>query len=337
MAEGNGRWEQRWHPFRREWVVYAAHRNSRPWIGEAVPSPAPRPGHDPACYLCPGNTRVKGAANPSYEGVFVFDNDHPVVGLDAPAVARATDPFFRRTEARGVARVICFGPRHDQHFADFTPTHAETILGAIRDQTRAMCLAPGVHSVLYFENRGAITGTSNPHPHGQFYAVNFVFRHVEQELEALRDEGSDLFTRWIDRERADGARVVAENEHALAVLPFFARYPYEVWLMPKSDRARLEDCRDEEVAALGRLYQEICRRYDRLFLREFPYVCSLYEAPTGLDAPGYRMHFTFLPPLRSPALQKFPAGPEIGGGNFMNDTLPEEKAAELKAPWTPPT
>jgi UDPglucose--hexose-1-phosphate uridylyltransferase len=335
VAETDQRWERRWHPFRREWVVYAAHRQHRPWHGENAPEPPAVPRHDPTCHLCPGNRRISGQPNPDYAGVYVFDNDHPVVGPEAPAVGTPPGGFFRRTDARGRARVICFSPRHDAHFADFLDAEAEAILLALQAEVRELGALPGVGSVLYFENRGSITGTSNPHPHGQLYAPGFVFRHVETELEALRAEGPALFPRWLEAECADGRRVVAENALAVAVLPFFARYPYEVWLLPKTDRARLADAGEEEVAALGRLHRELCRRYDGLFGSPFPYVCSLYEAPRGVDAPGYRLHFTFLPPLRAPALLKYAAGPEIGGGNFMNDTLPEEKAAELRAVRVP--
>jgi UDPglucose--hexose-1-phosphate uridylyltransferase len=248
------------------------------------------------------------------------------------------NPVFRRSEAKGLARVVCFSPTHDGHFRNFSSAHASDILLALREQVRDLSEKPGVASVLYFENRGEITGTSNPHPHGQLYATNFVFRNVADELDAVvehhRSFGKGLFQDWMERERSDGQRVVVENEQAIGILPYFARYPYEVWLLPKSNRSRLADCTEEETAALGGLYRDLCVKYDLLHGQDFPYVCSLYEAPRSVEVADYRMHFTFLPPMRRPGLQKFPAGPEIGGGNFMNDTLPENCAAQLRGMTT---
>jgi UDPglucose--hexose-1-phosphate uridylyltransferase len=332
-----GKWEQRWHPLRREWVVYSAHRQTRPWQGATEKSATDAPSYDPDCYLCPGNVRVSGKRNPNYEDVFVFDNDHPVVGMDAPDVfpSGAHPTLYRKTRADGIARVVCYDPRHNVTLSDVPLDSVRKVLAAWREQVRELSEMNNVRFILIFENKGEITGTSNPHPHCQIYATNFVFNNVERELDAVRryrDEcGATIFDHILEAEQTEGARVVAENEHALAFVPFFARYSYEVWVFPKRRHATLTTLSDDEIAGLAAVYQELNRRYDLLFDLSFPYVMSLYQAPVdGGDYADYHLRFVFLPPLRRPGLQKFPAGPEIGGGNFMCDTMPEEKAAELR-------
>jgi UDPglucose--hexose-1-phosphate uridylyltransferase len=331
-----GLWEQRWHPLRGEWVVYAAHRNTRPWVGAAEEVPRELPVYDEHCYLCPGNTRVGGAVNPHYQDVFVFDNDHPVVGPDAPEVADpGLEDLYWRRRADGVARVVCYDPRHNVSLADITQDRATRVLAEWRSQVRELGAAPGIDYVLLFENKGEIVGTSCPHPHCQLYATNFVFRSIERELEAVQqyreDAGRNLFEAILAAELEEGTRVVAGNEHAVAFVPFFARYAYEVWIFPRRRHATLTSLSDEELQGLAGLYRQLNRQYDALYQMSFPYVMTLCQAPLdGGDYADYHLHLVFLPPLRQPGLRKFAAGPEIGGGNFMADTMPEEKAAELR-------
>ncbi len=331
-----GKWEQRWHPFRREWVVYSAHRNDRPWDGTREASSLPAPVFDPSCYLCPGNPRIHGHKNPAYPDVFIFDNDHPVVGSHAPHVAEdeVSSPY-RIRRANGIARVVCYDPRHNVTLTDMPFSKAVRVFKAWRDQTKELTYAPGIRSTLIFENKGELVGTSSPHPHCQIYAVNFVFKNVEMEMDAsaefARKEGKNLFESVLAAEKSDGRRILSENEEALAFLPFFARWPYEAWIFPKRRHATLATLSDGELEGLCAAFQEVTRRYDLLYGTSFPYVMSFYQAPFGQGYPDYHLHMVLLPPLRRPGLRKFPAGPEIGGGNFMADTLPEEKAGELRA------
>lgn len=321
-------WHQRWHPLREEWVVYSAHRNKRPWVGQVEEPAAAVPPYDATCYLCPGNGRSGGNVNPQYEGVFVFDNDHPVVGPAAPVVEDGS--YYKLRRASGLARVICYDPRHDLTLTQMPLNKVAAVVSTWREEVGNLANNPEVRFALLFENRGEVCGTSSPHPHCQLYGTNFVFKNVEQELSVVRKEPTIFST--ILREESAGPRVVAENDHAIAFVPFFARYPYEVWLFPKRQHADLRSVTDEEIRGIGAIYLEVTRRYDELFGMPFPFVMSLYQAPFDLaDETPYHFHFVFLPPLRQPGVQKFPAGPEIGGGNFMNDTLPEDKAAELKA------
>ena len=335
---GGGVWEERWHPLREEWVIVAAHRQNRPWSGETVAAATEpqTPPYVPDCYLCPGNVRVSGARNPDYEGVFVFDNDHPCVGPDAPEHLEPAPAPYRSRPARGVARVVCYTPRHDLSLAELQPREVENLVAAWQAQYVKLGNRPEVKHVLTFENKGEVVGVSNPHPHGQIYATNFVFKTIETEARAgLRyfdETGHVLLRDIIEAEQCDGRRVVCENETAIAFVPFFARYAYEVFVAPTRTRASVADLSDAEARDFAAVLREVTIRFDNLWRMPFPYVMPLHQAPTdGGDYRSFHFHIEFHPPLRKPNLLKYLAGPEIGGGNFLSDTSPEEKAAELRA------
>jgi UDPglucose--hexose-1-phosphate uridylyltransferase len=332
-----GVWEQRWHPLREEWVIIAAHRQSRPWTGRTVDAPeVPAPRYVADCYLCPGNVRISGAVNPPYEGVYVFDNDHPSVGPDAPRAPEEPPPPYRVRPATGHARVICYDPRHDLTLAEMPVPAIAAVIDTWQRETRDLGARPEVAQVLVFENKGDVVGVSNPHPHGQIYATNFTFRTFDVELDAqrryARETGRALFEDIIAAERRDGRRVLYEDEHAIAFVPYFARYAYEVYAAPKRRVPHVHALTEVETESLARALKTVTVRYDNLWRRSFPYVMPLHQAPTdGGDYRDYHFHIGFLPPLRRPDLLKYLAGPEIGGGNFLSDTSPEEKAAELRA------
>jgi UDPglucose--hexose-1-phosphate uridylyltransferase len=335
-----GVWEERWHPLREEWVIVAAHRQNRPWSGETVRrEEKPTPDYVEDCYLCPRNRRVSGAANPDYHGVFVFDNDHPCVGMDAPHELKTPAGIYRQRPAQGMARVVCYTPRHDLTLAELETVEIENLLAAWQQQYLDLGRRPEIDHVLIFENKGEVVGVSNPHPHCQIYATNFVFKTIESEAQVSRrylaDQGRPIFQDIIAAELEDGRRIICENETAIAFLPYFARYAYEVFVAPKQTHPSLAALSDGEVNDLAEVLRETLIRFDNLWQMPFPYVMPLHQAPTdGGDHRGFHFHLEFHPPLRKPNLLKYLAGPEIGGGNFLSDTSPEEKAAELKAQST---
>ncbi len=331
-------WEERWHPLREEWVVVAAHRQNRPWKGEQVASQEPPlPEYDEDCYLCPGNLRVSGKRNPHYDHIFVFDNDHPSVSLEAPEKLEAPPGIYRNRPARGIARVLCYSPKHNLTLAELNPVEIERLLKAWREQYLELGAIQGINHVLIWENKGAVVGCSNPHPHCQIYATNFVWKNVEKYAEvSLRhkvETGRVLFQDVLEAERADGRRIVYENETAIAFIPYFARYAYELYVAPKSTHASLATLSEQELADLALALERVEICYDNLWRMSFPYVLSLHQAPTdGADYSSFfHFHMQFQPPLRKPNLLKYLAGSETGGGNFLSDTSPEEKAAELRA------
>lgn len=330
-------WEQRWHPLRDEWVIVAAHRQSRPWSGAEIGArDAAPPAFDPGCYLCPGNARISGRVNPKYTGTFVFDNDHPCVGADAPRTLAPPPGIYRSGPATGVARVVCYSPRHDITLAELDVSGVDTLLATWQDQMRELASHPDVRFVLIFENKGEVVGVSNPHPHCQIYATNFVFKYIETELHAaarhLTETGRVLFQDVLAAERQDGRRIISEQGSAIAFVPYFARYAYEVYVAPLRSVATIADLDDAERRDLATVLRDVVIRFDNLWRMPFPYVMALHQAPVkGHDGRGFHFHFEFHPPLRRPNLLKYLAGPEIGGGNFLSDTCAEEKAAELIA------
>ncbi len=312
-------------------------RNNRPWLGEQVGDAQHiEPPHVDDCYLCPGNTRVSGATNPPYESVFVFDNDHPCVSPGAPEVEPPVSPLYRNRRADGVARVVCYTPRHDLTLAELPVASVVELLTALQEQYRELGARPEVNHVLMFENKGDVVGVSNPHPHCQIYATNFVFRTIEVEAEAalshFKETGRSLFGDIIAAEEKDGRRILERGNGAVSFVPYFARYPYETYVAPRVAHGSLADLSPAEVAELAQVLSATLARLDNLWRMSFPYVMVLHQAPTdGAAHPGFHFHIQIHPPLRKPGLLKYLAGPEIGGGNFLNDTAPEEKVAELRA------
>jgi UDPglucose--hexose-1-phosphate uridylyltransferase len=330
-------WEQRWHPLREEWVIVAAHRQDRPWIGETVgPRSDPLPEYLPDCYFCPGNRRVSGLINADYTSTFVFDNDHPCVGPEAPDQLETPVGIYINRPARGIARVVCYSPKHNLTLAQLEPVEIENLLRVWQEQYLDLGRRPEIAHVLIFENKGEVVGVSNPHPHCQIYATNFVFKFIETEARAgerhLQETGRVLFQDILEAERQDGRRIVCETDGAIAFIPYFARYAYEVFVAPKATHVSIATLTDAEVRDFARVLKQVLVKFDNLWRMPFPYVMPLHQAPTdGGDYKGFHFHIEFHPPLRKPNLLKYLAGPEIGGGNFLSDTSPEEKAAELRA------
>jgi UDPglucose--hexose-1-phosphate uridylyltransferase len=330
------KWEKRWHPLREEWVVYSAHRNTRPWQGADKIKPSSSPAYDPTCYLCPGNSRIHGSANPPYNDVFIFENDHPVVGMNAPEVAQpAGYPLYKKEKATGIAKVICYDPRHNVTLSQMKLQLVQKVFQSFRDEMVLLEKNPGIKSVLIFENKGEAVGVSNPHPHCQIYATDFTFKFVDQQIriaEKFHNETGDfVFEKIIENEKKDGIRILAENENAIAFIPFFARYAYEVMIFPKKQHATLITLSTKELDDLAAVFHIVVRKLDMNYDMNFPYVMSIMQAPfVQKDNQSFRMHLWLQPPFRQPGLVKYLAGPEIGAGNFMADTMPEEKAEELR-------
>ena len=328
-------WEERWHPLREEWVIVAAHRQDRPWSGNTIDTDdADLPDYVADCYLCPGNRRVRGAVNPNYSKTFVFDNDHPCVSSEAPSELQPSPAIYQNRPATGIARVVCYSPKHNLTLAEFKDI--QDLLEVWQSQYSELAAIPEIAHVLIFENKGVAVGVSNPHPHCQVYATNFVFKTIENEARVSQrhqaETGRVLFQEIIEAERSDNRRIIAENDSAIAFIPYFARYAYEVFVSPKRTHPSLAALSAAEVRDLAEVLKSVVVKFDNLWRMPFPYVMALHQAPTdGGDYSAFHFHIEFHPPLRRPNLLKYLAGPEIGGGNFLSDTSPEEKAAELRA------
>lgn len=327
-------WEQRWHPLREEWVLYTSHRGGRPWIGDThVALEQSPPTYDSTCALCPGNARVKGR-NPVYEGVYCFTNDLPTFADDAPDPL-CSDDFYTARRVTGTAEVVCYSPDHSKTFVDLSGAETRQVVALWRERTIELGARRGVDHVLIFENKGSLVGTSNPHPHCQIYAGNLIYGHTVAEVESARrffERTGGFLGQEIVRREALSPRVVAQNDSFLACVPWFARYAYEVFILPKRQIASLAELTSDEVAALGLMIREVATRYDNLWQMPMPYVMAIHQAPTAPhEYSWYPFHLEFHPPLRTPDTLKYLAGPEIGGGSMTNESNPDEKAEELRA------
>jgi UDPglucose--hexose-1-phosphate uridylyltransferase len=314
-------WEQRWHPLREEWVLYTSHRGDRPWIGDThTPEDATPPSYDPACALCPGNKRLKGR-NPIYTGAYCFTNDLPTFSKQAPTPTHY-DELYRAKGVTGTAEVICYHPDHAKTFVDLTVEEAGAVVELWRERYVELGARLEIEHVLIFENKGSLVGTSNPHPHCQIYAGNLIYGHTAREVESSRklfnQTGQYLGQVILERE-SSGPRVIAQNESFLACVPWFARYAYEVYILPKRRMSSLKDMASQECTALGMMIREVSTRYDNLWQMPMPYIMAIHQAPTdGDEYSCYPFHLEFHPPLRKPDTLKYLAGPEIGGGTMTN-------------------
>jgi UDPglucose--hexose-1-phosphate uridylyltransferase len=325
-------WEQRWHPFREEWVLFTSHRGGRPWIGDIhPPRESALPAYDPGCALCPGNARL-GGVNPRYTGVYWFTNDLPC--FSGEARPSEGDNFYRTRPASGTAEVVCYHPNHAKTFTDLSDDEAQNVVDLWAERYSRLGARPDVDHVLIFENKGALVGTSNPHPHCQIYAGNLVYGIIGREVASGRrffqETGRLLGQAVFEREIA-GPRVVASNDSFLACVPWFARYAYEVFILPSRAAASLDELTATERGSLGRMIRTVATCYDNLWRMSMPYVMAIHQAPTnGEDHTSFPFHIEFHPPLRRPDTLKYLAGPEIGGGAMTNESDPDEKAAELR-------
>ena len=318
-----------------EWLLVSPHRAKRPWQGEAAaPAPPPAPAHDPACHLCPGNTRASGAVNPDYAGTYVFANDFAAL-LDQGGTAEAAPGLFETMPATGEARVICFSPDHGATLARLGPEALERVVATWCDLSAELG-ARWAH-VQLFENKGAMMGASSPHPHGQVWASDFipelVAREDAQQREWRRSKGTVLLDDVMAAELAAEERVIEANDHWLAVVPHWAAWPFETLLIARGAVRRLEDLTPVARHALALILARLLRRYDGLFETDMPYSFGWHGAPHGLgeESAHWRLHAHILPPLlRSAAVRKHMVGFELLA-ETQRDLTPESAAQRLRA------
>ena len=328
------------HPHRRfnlltgSWVLVSPHRAKRPWQGQQeTPDRSVRPAHDPDCFLCAGNLRVTGERNPDYSGTYVFTNDFAALTTDAPDAPVSDNPLFQTGTARGTSRVICFSPDHSKSLPELTLP----AIGQIVETWCKQSIELGAHYpwVQVFENKGAMMGCSNPHPHGQIWANSFLPNEAAAEDTHQRDylekHGCPLLLDYVKAE-SGGSRVVAETEHWLAVVPYWAAWPFEILLLPKAHVPRLPALNAAQKQDLAVALKQLTSRYDNLFQCSFPYSMGWHGAPfNGMDSNHWQVHAHFYPPLlRSATVRKFMVGYEMLA-ETQRDLTPEQAAERLRA------
>ncbi|MEO0356691.1 MAG: UDP-glucose--hexose-1-phosphate uridylyltransferase [Pseudomonadota bacterium] len=325
---------RRFNPLTGDWVLVSPHRGKRPWQGQSEDTAAPdKPTHDPTCYLCAGNTRVNGVVNPDYTGPFVFPNDFPALLDDVgPAIDTGSD-LLRAVPVSGTARVICFSERHDLTLPELPVASITGVIDLWADQITEL----GAHYpwVAVFENKGAVMGCSNPHPHGQIWASDFIPNEIHREDQCQKEykdrTGDTMLVDYAALESADGTRVVVENDDWVAVVPYWAIWPFETMVLPKRHILRLPDVTAPERRSLAKCLKQLCTRYDNLFETEFPYTMGWHGAPFT-DGPHdhWQLHAHFYPPLlRSATVRKFMVGYEMLA-EAQRDLTAETAAARLQ-------
>lgn len=329
---------RRYNPLADEWVVVSPHRTKRPWQGQVeTPPPDTRPPYDPTCYLCPGNPRAGGATNPAYGGTFVFENDFAALLPDTPPgeLSEGDPPLLRAVSERGICRVVCYSPRHDLSMGQLEPAALRAVVDAWAEQYAELGALEWVRHVLIFENRGAMMGASNPHPHGQVWATSFLpgvaaREHIAQSAHHAA-HGRTLLADYLALELERGERLVCANQHFVALVPFWAVWPFETLVVPRRPAAALTELGGPERDGLAAILKELTTRYDAVFQVSFPYSMGFHQAPTdGRPHPGWHLHAHFLPPLlRSATVRKFMVGFELLG-EPQRDITPEQAAERLR-------
>lgn len=327
---------RRYNLLTREWVVVSPHRTQRPWLGQVEKPPAETLlAYDPACYLCPGNARAGGVHNPTYAHTFVFDNDFPGLLSNVAAGELDVNGLLVARSERGVCRVLCFSPRHDLTLAEMDVEEIRLVVEAWVQQYQELGSIKFVQHVQIFENKGAMMGASNPHPHCQIWATQHLPNEPHKEQVSLGDywdrHTTCMLCEYLALEQTVGERLVVENEHFIALVPFWAMWPFETLVLSKRHVTALDVLDEAERSALADLLKRLTICYDRLFEAPFPYSMGFHQRPTdGQSHPEWHLHAHYYPPLlRSATVRKFMVGFEMLG-TPQRDITPEAAAERLR-------
>lgn len=319
-----------------EWVLVSPHRAKRPWQGqnEDVVDDN-RPSHDPSCYLCSGNTRANGEKNPDYEDVFVFTNDFAALQKDSE-VFSVNDGLFQAKSEQGICKVICFSPDHSKSLANMSVNAIHKVVKTWQHEYKTLGAMDLINYVQIFENKGAIMGCSNPHPHGQIWSQstlpNEVLKKDTQQLQYYKTHNTTLLSDYLKQELEAGERIIYQNDHFVVVVPFWAIWPFETMIIPKQAQNNISQMSEDESEAFADAISVITKAYDGLFNISFPYSSGIHQAPTSAgDHSHWHWHMSFYPPLlRSATVKKFMVGYEMFGSP-QRDITAESAAKTLKS------
>jgi len=330
---------RRWNPLRGEWVLVSPQRTQRPWQGQTEPTAAPTElQYDPQCYLCPGNERAGGHHNPAYDATFVFENDYAALKSEVENFCsdEADAGLIVAESESGVCRVLLFSPRHDLTLAKMEISDIRKVVDAWVQQLLELGARTEINYVQIFENRGAMMGASNPHPHGQIWSSSSVPNEPAQEQKQQRayfeKHGRTLLEDYLAMELRLQQRIVAENEHFVTLVPFWAVWPFEVIVIARRTVAGLDLLSEAERTSLAAMLKTVTSAYDKVFDVSFPYSMGLHGRPTDAEEHAeWHFHLHFYPPLlRSATVRKFMVGFELLG-TPQRDITPESAAETLRA------
>ncbi|MBK0382604.1 UDP-glucose--hexose-1-phosphate uridylyltransferase [Pedobacter sp. SD-b] len=330
------------HPHKRlniltgDWILVSPHRTKRPWQGKVeAHAITTRPSYDPNCYLCPGNKRSDGSINPDYKAPFAFTNDFSSLLKDTPDGIVNVKGLLQAKSEKGICRVICFSPRHDLTLPQMDVTDIVDVINLWKTEFQELAKNDWMRYIQIFENKGDIMGCSNPHPHGQIWAQSSV--PVEPEKEQIqfqkyfKENNRSILSDYLAEEEKSKERLVCENAHFVALVPFWAVWPYECILISKRQVQYTHQFNEEETLALAEILKKLTIKYDNLFETSFPYSSGIHQAPVNNgENPGWHWHMHFYPPLlRSATVKKFMVGYEMMA-NPQRDITAEQAAKKLR-------
>jgi UDPglucose--hexose-1-phosphate uridylyltransferase len=326
---------RRFNPLTGEWILVSPHRTKRPWQGKTEQPPLDdRPRHDPECYLCPGNTRAGGEVNPDYSGTFAFTNDFAALLPDTPS-GGVNDGLLTAESERGLCRVMCFSPRHDLTLPLLGVPAIEGVIATWMREYAELGSEDFINHVQIFENKGAVMGCSNPHPHGQIWCNQTIpdlpLKELETQSAYQHKHDSCLLCTYLATELLRGERIVAQNDSFAVVVPFWATWPFEVMVLPKKHMSSINELTKAHVTDFAEILEATTIRYDNLFETSFPYSMGIHQSPTDGEKHDYwHFHVHFYPPLlRSATVKKFMVGYEMLGAP-QRDITAEMSASRLR-------
>ncbi len=326
---------RRYNPLSGEWVLVSPHRAKRPWQGQTEKTAeTQRPEYDPDCYLCPGNKRASGPVNEKYESTFVFTNDFSSLLENTPD-GEYSNGLLKAKSERGICRVICFSPKHNLTIPEMEVDAIRKVVDLWVEEYTQLGSKDFINHVQIFENKGSVMGCSNPHPHGQIWAQSSipveVDKEIRQQKKYFEENGVSLLEDYLKQELEAKERIVVENDTFVALVPFWAIWPFETMILPKRKITNIKELTDAERLGFADIYKKLTVKYDNLFEVSFPYSAGIHQSPTdGEEHPEWYLHMHFYPPLlRSATVKKFMVGYEMMA-NAQRDITAEQSAARLK-------
>lgn len=327
---------RRLNPLTNDWILVSPHRAKRPWQGQVEKAVSDeRPTYDPTCYLCAGNERAGGKINPDYKGTFVFTNDFSALLTDTPEGGMDEGNLFQAKSESGICKVICFSENHSLTIPEMEVNDIREVVNVWCEQFRELANVDFINYVQIFENKGAIMGCSNPHPHGQIWSSSSIpaepAKESKTQKEYFEKNGRTLLGDYLKAELEKKDRLIAENDHFVALVPYWAVWPFEAMVISKRPAQNIVQLTDEERTGLADIYKQLTVKYDNLFEVSFAYSAGLHQAPTdGKDYPEWHLHMHFYPPLlRSASVKKFMVGYEMLASP-QRDITAEQAARRLR-------
>lgn len=317
-----------------EWILVSPHRTKRPWQGKKdKPASIIREKYDESCYLCPGNERAEGDINPNYENTFSFKNDFAAL-INGETIEAFEDGLLKAQSESGICKVMCFSPDHSFTLPLMKEDNIKKVIDLWQNEYLELGCLEDINHVQIFENKGAIMGCSNPHPHGQIWAQNaipeIVLKKQEHQKAYWNTNQQSLLGDYLNQELEKNERILIQNDHFVALVPYWAVWPYETMIIPKKHYQNIGQLNEIEKKAFAEILKTLTTKYDNLFEVSFPYSAGIHQSPTDKEHPEWHFHMSFYPPLlRSAEVKKFMVGYEMFA-NPQRDITAEQAAITLK-------